>query len=183
MNWSTVQDALRSWVSAATGVALASVIMAEQDGPRPTKPFATIRVSGIRRLGAFDGSAATTTAGTPDPGEEVTLTTGGHRELGVSVNVFTVPTQGASCAFALASKLHAQADTEGVRATMKAAGASLFEVAPVRNLNDVFRTAMEGRAQVDARLYVTESVTELTTYIEFATVNDGEANEIQLPEA
>lgn len=183
MDAAAIQNALRGWVAVATGITLASVIMADQDGPRPAKPFATVRLSAVLPLGAYDGVYTSMVAGTPDPREEVLVTVAGHREIVVSIQVFTATTQGSASALVLANKLKSAASLPSQQAVFDAAGASLFEVGQVRDLSAVFRTANEGRAQVDARLYATESLTETTTFIETAVVNEGDPNEFTVPEA
>ena len=181
MDMAAIQTALVGWIAAATGIASGSVIVADQGGPRPSKPFATVKVTDIANMGAYDAMSTSMAGGTPDPGEEVVITAGGHRELSVSVQLFTASTQGTASAMALASKLRAQAPIS--EALFDAAGVTLAQVGAARNLAEVFRTTQEGRAQVDATLYATESVTSLTTYIETVVVNDGEPNEFTAPEA
>lgn len=174
--------AVRTWVMAGTGLPTGSVIIADQDGPRPAKPYATVKLASIAALGAYDESKHEYDAGA-DPGEEITITTGGHRELVVSVNVYTPASTGSAGALAFAMKLRSAASSETTTTAMQAAGASLFDVGQVRDLSAIDRTKFEGRAQLDARLYTTDSTSETTTFIESVTVNDGQPGEFTEPEA
>lgn len=49
--WSTVEDALQSWIATATGIASTSVIWGLQNDQRPPTPFVTLRVMNVLRTG------------------------------------------------------------------------------------------------------------------------------------
>lgn len=173
--WATVETAIQNWVETASGLADNKVIWADQDGGRQATPYMTIRMGDLVAVGTgdeveqiFDEEA--------DAGEEIEHRIHGQRELHVTVQAFG-PVVGASSARALLSKVQAALSLPSVRETLRAAGLTAFDAGKIQNISALLGADFEGRAVLDVRFYIAESVSEFTTYIEHVEVTDTSTDE------
>lgn len=170
-NWATYEGALREWVLEASGLAAGSIIFAEQDGPRPTAPFAVIRVGDIHALGAVDTNDSTYDPYAPE-GEEMVETTRGQREVTVTVQAFTASAIGGGSARALLSKVQTALNSRAIRDVLHEAGLTCFDRGSISVIPAILDTRWEGRAVLTARFYLEETVTYATGYITQTELTD-----------
>lgn len=164
-NWTAIEDAIRAWVKTGSGLADAKVIWADQTGARPAGPFVTIRIGDLLALGAVDEVEELTDLGRP-AGQEVEQRVVGLREFPVSVQAFGPAVAGAGTAREYLSKVQTALALPSVRDALEAAGVSSFDQGVVRTVNELVGTKYEGRAILECRFYLLESVSEFSGYIE-----------------
>lgn len=168
-DWDGVEIAVRDWVVATTG--LTSVIRSSQDGPRPTAPFAEIRVDGLKAVGAVDQLVDSYDAG-GDAGEEITRTVSGQRDVPVTVRCYTQSAVGSDSALALLSRAQVGLALPSARDALAAAGLAPFDAGAVKAIPGVLDTRWEGRAELTVRFYLVVEASETTGYIATADVTD-----------
>lgn len=162
-----VKQALRAWLMAATGLPGDRVIFANQNGPRPATPFATLnpRLS-LARVGAYDEERATDD---PDTTERC-----GLRRLTVSINLYG--TDALTRIEDALDGLEMQANWDA----LKVAGLSFIEHTEARDLTAMLETQFETRAQADVYFYVASSRLDEVSHI--ATVEGvGDVNGVSEP--
>lgn len=167
-NWTAAENAIEAWFRTGSGIGNGKVVWANQAMPQVAMPYATLRISGVRKLGttdeetqAYDGDA--------DPGQEITTTIKGVREITVSCQVFAAPVTGSGTAreFAAAAQLALELPT--VRFALNQAGLSISGVGAVQDISALFETKFQSRASLDVTMYLVDAISEQTGYIE--TVN------------
>lgn len=164
-NWVTIEDALRVWVKSATGYADSAVIWAEQTGARPSGSIITLRLGELLPIGAYDELTSNTDLLRP-AGTEVELKVEGMREFAVSLQAFGASTTGNSTGRAVLAKCQAALTLPSVRTALAAAGITPFDIGAVQNISALSHTKFEGRAILEVRFYVRDSISEFTGYIE-----------------
>lgn len=153
------------WVKAATGYSDSAVIWAEQSGSCPLPAFITLRLGELLALGAFDELVTETDLLRP-AGTEVELRAEGLREFAVSVQAFGPSTTGNATGRAVLAKCQTALMLPSVRTALAAAGITPFDIGPVQNVTALVHTKFEGRAILEVRFYVRDSISEYTGYIE-----------------
>lgn len=176
--WEGYELAIRAWVQASGLFDDAKIIRAEQDGPRPTVPFAEVRVGDEVALGACDALETTFDDAAP-AGEEVTLTARGQRDLTVTVRVFTNRATGADSARALASKLQVSLRLPSVKGILREGGLTCWDQGSVSQIPAILDTKWEGRASLSIRCYAEETASEKVGYVETVRLT----NAIIVPES
>jgi hypothetical protein len=158
-----------AWVASATGLSLtSSVILANQDGPRPSAPFMTIALGDL------------VSAGWPDAvsheydsiEDELIHTATGTRSLAVSIQAFTDEPNGDNTAAERLETLRTSMQLPTAKERFAAAGLSPYFAASVRQVPELYRTETQGRALLEVRFYVTTTATETGTYIETVEATD-----------
>ncbi len=179
LDFAAIAQAVRVWVKLALDeydLADDRVILANQSGSRPkldkdSGPFVTIDVRGPTILGAVD-SLSYSYSNTAPAGKEITVSSGGSRELAVSIQVFTYETTGNDQARSLAAKIQDYARQHAVADAFDVAGLTLFDVGQVNGIYQLLRTEFEGRAGIEARFYAQSYATSRTGYIAGVEVTD-----------
>jgi hypothetical protein len=158
IDWSGARAALRAWFLPATGLADAKVIWANQNGPRPLPPFATInpRVA-IRRLGVYDEERL-------DPDAPGQIDRVGQRKLTISCNAY------GPGAIDLLERAQEALDTNAARAAFASAGLAVSDRGEVRDLTKLLETQYEERAQLDVVFALATASSEDAGYIESAEI-------------
>lgn len=162
---SAVEDALRAWVKTGSGFLDEFVYFANQKVDRPAGPYITLRVGGVESLGALDAVLETFDEDA-DPGEEITLTVNGEREVSCSVQVFNAGTNGTGSAVTVLERVKLALGLLSVRDALNEAGISIFDAGNVQDLSSLLGSAFDGRAALEVRAYARDTVSEKTTYIE-----------------
>jgi len=159
---STARNGLGTWFNGALGY---PVIWADQDAPRPGKPF------GQLQRGASDQ---------PDGGQEAnpegdrSATVAGrtthrrHHTHVVSLQVFSDDMAGSTTAADLLSTAVAKLSRASDRAALVAVGVTVQTVGSVRDLTTWLPTRPESRAQVDITVSTLDTLVEDAGYIERA---------------
>lgn len=178
MNWSTIRAALVAWVRAATGLSAEHVFWSQAGRPRPSGRYIELRARRVNIVGR-DWVDATATDD-PDPGEEVTHTVRGAREISVEMQCFEgIGTSTAETPADYLERCLIAARLPTRVEAFRVAGIGLGAVGDVLSMDgDLGFTVFEPRAVVEVRFHTTASVTELGTSIETVQVT----NEITEPD-
>lgn len=150
----TIEDALIVWLAAATS---GSVIVADQNKPRPETPYLTVKVQGPLQLGQ-DSAGALTDPGAPAYASQAYL---GEREVSVSIQAF------GSGAVDLARSAVNALSTETTRSQLGTAG--LFRRGgpiQVNELTALLDTDFQERAQFDVTFGLVDEYTDSVPLIE-----------------
>lgn len=170
-DFDAIENAIRAWVIAATGLATEKVIRGYQNGPRPSAPFAEVIVGDLIPVGAAD---AQDESYDPDAaaGAEITQTSRGVREMTATVRVFTVSAVGASSARALLGRLPTSLGLQAIRDILHVAGLTCFDPGTVTHVPAILDTKWEGRATLTARFYTELTASTTTGYISSVELTD-----------
>jgi hypothetical protein len=168
-DFTTVEDALFTAVREASGLPEAQLLLSDEDVPSPLEQdYLTLKMDGPFPLAGGDPETWKF-----DPqgenGQEMVLTGGGPAELVCSLQAYTKKTNGSDSAQALLARVQAQLRLTPRRASLKAAGLSLFDLGRVQRVPRVYGPATEGRAFLDLRLYVHQGAVFRTGYIATCT--------------
>jgi hypothetical protein len=168
-SWAALEDSIRTWVVASTGLPAADVIWAEQTGARPlTGAFATLKLGALIPLGAVDEVVSNYDATRPAH-QEIELQVRALRECGISAQFFSPEVTGNTSARAYAQKAQSGLALPSVRAALADVGLSPFDRGSVQVLNALIGTKWEARALLEPRFYVMLTDSEFTTWIEHCT--------------
>lgn len=167
--WTDIENALRAWLVAAVENLAdpdsVTVIFEAPDGPRPSHPYVTIKVSPPTRLGMRDPERQAYVPSNPN-GQQIVLTYEGQREITVSLNAYTATRNGDSCASAIMAAIQSHLETDTARDALSAVGLAVRESGPVRDLGSLVEGGHRGRAQMDVRFGLVDATVERTTWIE-----------------
>lgn len=163
--WSTLEDAVRAWALAASGLAADQVYFANQDVRRSeAAPRVIITLGDLVTIGV-DSLTHDYSAARP-AGQEIEYTARGPRELAVSLQAFAPLTVGSGVtARSLLDLCQAKLRLPSVRDALNAAGIGVLDPGTVRRLPQVVAGKWEDAAFLDVRCLVGQSVTERTGYI------------------
>lgn len=202
--WTTIQDALSTWVKDASGLSedyfgfhspdtvgldtplgfgSSPVVWAFQSAPQPKLPYAMLKLSPARKVGGLD--EVNLTEDDSKVGAEMIETVRGHREVTLTLEVFSnAVTNGktamdyierALIALRLPTRLYA----------LRSAGLSFVGWENVLDLTQIVSAGYQSRAQCDIKFYLLDTVSESTGYIETAevtpTINDVEYPVVDMP--
>lgn len=162
--WANVEDALRSWVMATSGLGAGQVIFHSQKGPRPSGQFIAIELGDLVPVGR-DAITRDYDAGR-DPGEEIANRATGLRELGVTIHAIGGGTVGDGTVRQLTSQVVTGVRAPTSRDALRAVGLAPYHQGAVRWVPAVLDTVFEGRAVAEVRFYTSEEYVEYGTYIE-----------------
>ena len=166
ITWETLEDAVRTWVVAATGLAADRVYFADQDLPTSeASPRVSIRLGDLVQIGqdSFDHDYD---PGRP-AGQEIEIKAKGMRTLAVDLQSFAPTTVGAgTTARSVLAAAQAALSLPSVRTTLNAAGLGLLEQGTVQRIPSNALSQVEDRATLSVRFCVAQSITERTGYIE-----------------
>lgn len=159
---STARNGLGTWFNGALGY---PVIWADQDAPRPAKPFGQLQ-KGVGdqpagQPGNDEGQRSSTVAGR--------TTHRMHRTHVISLQVFSDDMSGSTTAADLLSVALAKLARAADRAALVTAGVRVQTVGSVRDLTTWLPTRPESRAQVDITVSTMDTLDEDAGYIEEAT--------------
>ncbi len=171
-DWTAIEDGVRSWVKYASGMSDGQIIFSEQanegasGAARPSgMPFLTIRMGDISPLGAVDEVEELTDLNRP-AGMEIEERVGGMREFSVSIQAFTgAATNTLNAARALLSRVQTGLTLPSVAGVFNALNISCFDRGHVQNISALLGNRFEGRASLECRFYVRETISEYTGYI------------------
>lgn len=157
---STARNGLATWFGTALGY---PVFWANQDMPRPAKPFGQLFVT-----------AGDMSDGVQAGNDEKVIGTGANvgtakirsfRKHMVSLQVFTDDTVGSSRADLLLGAALEKLNRVADRAALVAAGVRVQTVGSVRDLTALLPTRAESRAQADLTVSTLDLLTETTGYV------------------
>lgn len=152
MIWTDFENTLHAMVVALTGKV---AILEKQNGPKPKKPYLTMRLSSLRRVG-MDEQRRTATAG------EVEIV--GPREMTLSLQWF------GDGAMAGLTDLAQALQKPTVVDRCMSAGFAVFDVDAVQELGALSGTTWEERAVLDMYVRIMLSTTDTPGYIHDVTI-------------
>ena len=152
MIWTDFENTLHAMVVALTGKV---AIWEKQNGPKPKKPYLTMRLSSLRRVG-LDEQRRTATAG------EVEVV--GPREVTLSLQWLGENSMGGLTDLGQALQKPTIADK------CMAAGFAVFDVDAVQELGALSGTTWEERAALDLYVRIMLSTTDAPGYIHDVTI-------------
>lgn len=165
IDWSTIEDAVRAWVVAGSGLDEQMIFFADQDLPiSELAPRVSIRVGDGARVGQ---SALTHEFDAGQPlGQEVMFTTKQMLEVTVDLQSFAPTTTGAgSTARSIMHAVLASLSLPSVREALNAAGLGVLEEGSVQRVPQPRSAVYEDRATAAVRLLVQQEATESIGYI------------------
>lgn len=169
--WEVAEAAIRAWVVATSGLDGVKVIFAEQNGPRPAVPFATVRLGAVTAVGVVDavenlydveGAA----------GQEIVQIVHGQRLLEVEVRAFSARAVGASNAREILALAQASLRFDQVRELLAEAGLTVLDNGRITVLPVVLDAQWEGRAVLAVTFCFEERVSLATGYIAAVELTD-----------
>jgi len=171
--WDAVENAVRTWVLAASGLASNRVYFADQDVPAgEAAPRVTIRIGGPVHLG-LDAIEQSFDPGQP-AGQEILQTARGFRTITVDLQSFAPTMVGAGdTALAVMAKIQAALSLPSVRYTLNAAGLGVLQEGNIQRIPQVRQAINEDRATLSVRFCVTQSIGERLGYIDSVEVRYG----------
>lgn len=178
--WDAVENAVRTWVLAASGLASNRVYFADQDVPAgEAAPRVTIRIGGPVHLG-LDAIEQSFDPGQP-AGQEILQTARGFRTITVDLQSFAPTMVGAGdTALAVMAKIQAALSLPSVRYTLNAAGLGVLQEGNIQRIPQVRQAINEDRATLSVRFCVTQSISERLGYIDSVEVRYGQGPVFEL---
>lgn len=170
MTRSALEDAVRAWVLAASGLAADKVLFAHQNGVSPVPgPAAIISLGDLSSVG-LDETSHTYDVSRP-AGQEIEYTAAAVVETIASVSLFTRETVGDSSAMARAERCRVALSLPSVRDALNAAGVGVMAASTVRWVPEVDGARWQGQAVLEVRLVLRQTATERTGYISSVEFN------------
>lgn len=168
MKLADLEDAIRAWVLATTGLDPSRVWFSDQPVPSPaissSSPRITISVGGPRKVGQ-DELRHNFNSSRP-AGQEVEYQAIGPREVTVSLQAFAADSSSVDLLEAALTGLR----LPSVRDALNAAGVGVLREGDVRSLSAIRGTTYEDRALLEVVVLVSSSAVERVGYIERAEI-------------
>lgn len=172
INWVRIEDALynfaREQFSRAFPPSDVPVIWTKQGAAPPTNdpPYATLAWIGGAQGQGYDCETWHTDLDR-GAGREVEIKHSGPRERTISLQLFAPRGDEAdpNAATNVMGRVEAGLSLETTRAKLRKSGIVVIDIGPVLDVGSLVRTQWEPRAQLDLRLRLHQSVSELTGYI------------------
>ncbi len=171
LDWQTIENALQTWIVAATGLPTSAVIFASQNAPAPAMPYATIKISGPRGTMAQPALQIETNLLNP-AGEEIEQTVTLHQEVTVSCQVYAAATAGTGTAKEYLEKARTALFLPTRLDALSTAGLAVVEMGDTQDLTALLGTAWESRAAMDVRMNLVDTAVEKTGYIATVETTD-----------
>jgi len=164
--WETLEDAVRTWVVNATGLAANRVYFADQDLPTSEAvPRISIRLGDLVQVGQdsvdhdYDPSRPA--------GQEIEIRAKGMRTLAVDLQSFAPTTVGSgTTARSVLAAAQAALSLPSVRTTLNSAGLGLLQQGTVQRIPSNALAQVEDRATLSVLFAVAQSVSERLGYIQ-----------------
>ena len=169
--WSLIEDAIRAWVIAGTGLPQGQVWFADQDIPASEQQArVTIRIGGTVQRG-IDETRHDYDAGRP-VGQEIEFSARGMRELTVDLQAFAPTLVGpGATARSLLEKAQVAISLPTIRDALNAAGLGVLQEGNVQRIPLARGGMQEDRATLAVLFAVQMQATERTTFIETVVID------------
>lgn len=160
-----LETAIHTWVSVATGLPAAKVIWRNQDGPRPARPFITIRMFDFQELGT--GWTNRIDNPLPSPGQEIVYQARGQERVRISFEAITDAVTGNLSAPEYLRKIRGISKLPNVKALLVEAKLGPGVFGPITSLDFLVGKAQQlSRATMDCFAYIPTEFTQTGTFIE-----------------
>lgn len=153
-------DIYKSLVTVIESITSATCIIANQNAPRPTGEYSTIKIISQSRVG-WESITMVDQAG---PDVDLIETIEGQQNLLLSLNFFRGQAQ------QVANNLKLLIQTSGYHELLTVAGLGVGLISPVRDIPDVLSKSWEERAQLDINFNAVDSGIVITRSILTATI-------------
>jgi hypothetical protein len=169
MNWTTVKDALHTWVRTASGLAAAKVMWGAQNIGRGDSPFISLRMMTLGNGGAQDWLDIED-AEEPEAGAEVTRIARGQRTMTFVITCYAAANAAdANEPHALLEGVRIRAALPSFRTALRTANIGIGSFEDITVLDGIINTVtFEPRAVLTCRLHLTSEISETGTFIESA---------------
>lgn len=168
--WSTIENALWTWVQTTSSLDTNHVVWADQNQPAPSGPYITMRLSNIGMIGLGDSVKY---AADPAPGGDMLATASGQRKCTLALECFAGDAVGARGAGAILEDVLTALNFDEVYTPISEAGISVVNFGNVQQIDGVVNsTLLEPRATVDVKLFLTSSMTIAGTRITTVNITD-----------
>jgi len=165
IEFSALQSAIRGWASNAAPSEVTQVVYADQNAPRPPRPFVTLRLTPL-------GTVGQSYIGEPDSDGVATILH--DLELSCSVQAF------GPCAMQITSTPLGSLERATVNDRFRSAGlAFIRDTAGILDVTALTGTEFEPRAQFDIEFRTTGQILDDIGFIE-TVIASGEINDIPI---
>lgn len=179
MQLQPIENAIRAWVKMATGLSDPQVYFDHQNVPQPqSAPFVTISIAESGTTLGLPEIDRTTNLALPAGTEvqqagtsiwDISILFQAFAENTVTYSAGGLPNTSGLTAVELLAKVQLALNLESVHDPLNDAGISPYEYGVVRRLDAVIETGFEGRAVLEMKCYVADTVTEGVGYIDDVT--------------
>ena len=168
--WVALEKAIQDFVVTTSGLGGASVIWADQNGPRPDAPYIDMELV-LERIGRdwidVDDAAA------PSSGAEIDLKVRGQRRLSIRLRCFGATSVGVTSPKAILNDVVSKSLVPSVQDALVLAEIGMAEFSQIQNVTGVLNsTKLEPRAMLDITAFVASEVSETGTYVSDVDVTD-----------
>jgi len=168
--WATVENAVQSWFSTASGIAGAQVIWEGQNQGRPAAPYISIAAE-VESV----GQDWTNVEDNPSPssGNEILHKARGVRRMTLRVSCFGGDAKGAASSRAILENVKAKKVLPSIHEALVIAGVGVSSMSKVTSISGVLNsTKLEPRATLDIVCYLASEVEEAGTYVSTVEATD-----------
>lgn len=166
LNITAIENAIATWIIAASGIAAGRVRWAQQNPERPegAGPWISLDIPAINQAGGPDWADPEPSPEPVTAGAEITYKLRGQRALPLTIQCFNGAGTGSSRAAAILDNCVAALASPTRRRALRAAGLGIGEVGPVRSMSGVLgSTRWEPRAVLQITLYAARESSETGT--------------------
>lgn len=153
MNWTTVQDAIKTWFSNGTGL---TVVWFNQPRPRMDKPMGLLQILSVTSYGTDNIEFNVNVSG--DPGVDYVPTVRGQRSLVVTCQVYSRDQSANLDAINYLERARAYSRLPNTRETLLAAGVTLWNIGDTVVMDALFDKRIESRASFDVTFGIAENI-------------------------
>lgn len=177
MNWDAMEKAIAAWVASKSGLPSGHVLWAPNNHGRPDGSYVTLQRGDLSPISARD-EVQTIDHSNDDPppaaGAEIEYQVTAFRSFGVTLQCFAPGApRAAAAALSIVEALSMSLGLPSVLDALRAAGLSLYSRGSATYVPELVGTVFEGRALMELRFYVRDTVSEFGTFIG-EVVADGE---------
>jgi hypothetical protein len=180
LDFGAIEAAIAAWLGNATGLstvndpttnATARIIPKNDKVPQPGMPYMTFKVPVPRQAGGGPDEIVWSYDNTQPLNQEIFETVRGHREFVVSVQAFTLATVGKTdingnlTARDYVSRCQTALALPSVKAAFTAAGMVFVDIANAADFTERLGPVGQGRATLDVRFRVVDTVSDQVGYI------------------
>jgi hypothetical protein len=163
-DWTEAEEAVHTWITAASSLEADKVVWLYGGQPRPTGTFI-----GMAWDGPFDTHGEyekTSTDLARDPGEEIEFKIRADKELILRLQCFSDSVTGNSSSTAILSRVKTAMRLNTHNANLNTAGLHPFSVQNISYLPEIIGAGFEARATLDLNFFIVEELVEYTGYIQ-----------------
>jgi hypothetical protein len=162
-----IENALHAWVVYSTGISAANVVWANQDGPRPARPFAVLKIPDTDDVGMGWIQRVTNAAAAPLP--DLVYSARNQKRFRFQIDVVTDSVTGTTSARALLQLVKAKYRLPYVKSLLEALPLGVAEFGPITVLDFLEgKTQQLSRATLDCYIYAPVEISETGYSIETA---------------